>query len=109
MELGFQASATLQQGAIVAEESGAGGPPLSTVGSASWCLNITPVSGWGNDRGSQQATAGWLSTLAVFEPHWQVRGEVPANGVYRGLIVRDTHAAVWRALSCAVEFEGRCR
>ena len=78
VEHGFQASSTLQQGKLVASESGASGPPMSTVPSASWALNITPKVGWGaagaGGVGGQKATAGWLSALAVFEPHWQVRG-----------------------------------
>jgi tocopherol cyclase len=41
---------------------------MSTVDSASWSLSIAPVYGWG----SQRATAGWLSVLSLFEPHWQV-------------------------------------
>jgi tocopherol cyclase len=111
VEHGFQASATLQQGSIVANETGAAGQPFSTVPNCSWCMDLQPLVGWGpapglgNGRtngssfassssgsltsgssrvavgsssssrrgGSQKATAGWLSALAVFEPHWQVR------------------------------------
>ncbi|GFR52594.1 hypothetical protein Agub_g15190, partial [Astrephomene gubernaculifera] len=70
---GFQASQRLQQGRMVAREEGAAGPPMSTVSSASWCLSITPRAGWGSPSARhQQATAGWLSALPVFEPHWQV-------------------------------------
>jgi tocopherol cyclase len=43
-------------------------------------LQIKPLSGWGDDedgneirsRSQQHATAGWLSSYSVFEPHWQV-------------------------------------
>ncbi|KXZ53182.1 hypothetical protein GPECTOR_7g1074 [Gonium pectorale] len=70
---GFQATDTIQTGRMIAAEAGAAGPPLSTVPSASWSLTITPKAGWGATSGpSQQATAGWLSVLPVFEPHWQV-------------------------------------
>ncbi|KAL6747380.1 tocopherol cyclase-domain-containing protein [Haematococcus lacustris] len=70
---GFQASSTLQQGAIVACEEGTPGAPLSSVASASWSLTITPLYGWGDAAApTQRATAGWLSVLSVFEPHWQV-------------------------------------
>ena len=34
---------------------------------------IVPLTGWGGvEGGPQKATAGWLSVLSVFEPHWQV-------------------------------------
>jgi hypothetical protein len=49
------------------------GRPMSTVDSASWCFNIEPKAGWGSPTSSSQlATAGWLSMVPVFEPHWQV-------------------------------------
>jgi tocopherol cyclase len=44
-------------------------------------LKIRPLSGWGDDedgddvntsRSQQKATAGWLASYSVFEPHWQV-------------------------------------
>ncbi|GBF94640.1 tocopherol cyclase [Raphidocelis subcapitata] len=79
VEAGFQASATWQQGSIVAMESGAAGAPMSTVPSCSWAFRVTPHYGWGDagpgaGGGARpgRATAGWLSALAVFEPHWQV-------------------------------------
>ncbi|KAI8472481.1 MAG: tocopherol cyclase-domain-containing protein [Monoraphidium minutum] len=78
VECGFQASATWQQGSIVAAESGAAGAPMSTVQNCSWQLRMNPVTGWGEPggggggAGSGKATAGWLSVLSVFEPHWQV-------------------------------------
>ncbi|KAF6251155.1 tocopherol cyclase-domain-containing protein [Scenedesmus sp. NREL 46B-D3] len=80
VEQGFQASPTWHQGSIVAAETGTPGPPLSTVAECSWALTMTPRVGWGDAPGSADsrqaaaaaATAGWLSMLAVFEPHWQV-------------------------------------
>jgi len=81
VELGFQASDTWQQGSIVAAESGAAGAPMSTVQSCSWAFRVSPTVGWGSAAGaggggggtqSGKATAGWLSVLSVFEPHWQV-------------------------------------
>lgn len=78
MESGFQASATWQQGSIVAAESGAAGAPMSTVQSCSWAFSINPIVGYGDaatagsSMKSGKATAGWLSMLQVFEPHWQV-------------------------------------
>jgi hypothetical protein len=142
VEHGFQASAEWQQGRIVAAETGAAGPPMSTVQSCSWALRIKvrgrrphgaghdekvgrwgnaqalpgiggcclevhshcthtptprrqltsslspllapgimlsvlprpqPLIGWGAEGGDQKPTAGWLSVLSVFEPHWQAR------------------------------------
>jgi hypothetical protein len=44
---------------------------------------MKPQVGWGDSPTaaarpeggtSQKATAGWLSMLSVFEPHWQVHG-----------------------------------
>lgn len=69
---GFQASYTQQSGSIVSNETGAAGAPMSTVPSCTWDFKIQPISGWGPEGGSQKATAGWLSVLSVFEPHWQV-------------------------------------
>jgi hypothetical protein len=51
------------------------GRPLSTVDNCSWSLTLQPIYGWGDTSArSQKATAGWLSVLSVFEPHWQVIG-----------------------------------
>eukprot|EP00878_Enallax_costatus_P029304 GHUV01031756.1.p1 GENE.GHUV01031756.1~~GHUV01031756.1.p1 ORF type:complete len:461 (+),score=103.09 GHUV01031756.1:601-1983(+) len=79
VEQGFQASPTWHQGSIIASETGTPGPPLSTVSNCSWALSMTPKVGWGDapaaaagNGSSQKATAGWLSMLSVFEPHWQV-------------------------------------
>ena len=60
---------------MVSAEVGTAGAPMSTVPNASWALSIKPVSGWGRADGNatQRATAGWLSVLPIFEPHWQVR------------------------------------
>ncbi len=43
--------------------------PSGTV-QAEWNYEITPVASWGSQ--TQQATAGWLSYLPVFDPGWQV-------------------------------------
>jgi hypothetical protein len=61
----------------VADDGGAPGNLLSTVLSAKWAFSIKPVDGWGPRNGKQQATAGWLSALPVFEPHWQARQNMP--------------------------------
>lgn len=70
---GFQASATWHQGRIVRQEAGAAGALTSTVPHCSWAFSVHPSSGWGASAGGRQrATAGWLASLPVFEPHWQV-------------------------------------
>lgn len=78
---GFQARPTWHQGNVVAAERGAAGPVMSTVPSCSWSFSVAPKVGWGDSPTaaarpeggtSQKATAGWLSMLSVFEPHWQV-------------------------------------
>ncbi|CAI7846913.1 unnamed protein product [Closterium sp. NIES-54] len=37
-----------------------------------WRYEVTPIDGWGPRGGTQLSTAGWLSALPAFEPHWQV-------------------------------------
>jgi tocopherol cyclase len=69
---GFQASATFHQGKIVAREEGAAGDLRSTVPTCRWEFSIQPRYGWGAADRKQQSTAGWLSALPIFEPHWQV-------------------------------------
>ena len=59
-------------GHIIAEGAGASGDLPSTVQSADWAFCIDPQDGWGPRSGKQAATAGWLASLPVFEPHWQV-------------------------------------
>jgi tocopherol cyclase len=78
---GFQASATLHQGSITAQEAGAPGQPLSTVDNCSWDFTVQPMYGWGGQNTRQKPTAGWLSVLSVFEPHWQV---LMAHGLASG-------------------------
>ncbi|CAL5225421.1 g8236 [Coccomyxa viridis] len=80
---GFQASSTWHQGHIIAEGAGASGDLPSTVQSADWAFRIDPQDGWGPRSGKQAATAGWLASLPVFEPHWQV---LMAKGTATGSI-----------------------
>ncbi|EIE26754.1 tocopherol cyclase [Coccomyxa subellipsoidea C-169] len=72
VDQGYQASQTWHQGSLVADEAGARGDLRSTVPSAQWAFSVTPIDGWGPRAGKQQATAGWLAALPVFEPHWQI-------------------------------------
>lgn len=60
---GYQATATLNQGAI-ADPGGRG--------TCRWCYQIEPVYGWGSPTRPQRSTGGWLSFLPLFEPGWQV-------------------------------------
>lgn len=71
---GYQATATLNQGYIK--------DPANN-DDCRWCYEIQPVYGWGNPQDSQQATAGWLSYLPIFEPGWQI---LMAHGLATGWI-----------------------
>ena len=70
---GYQATATLNQG-VLREPSGK---------TARWEYQIQPVYGWGGVDRSQQSTAGWLSSLQIFEPGWQI---LMAHGLATGWI-----------------------
>lgn len=66
---GFQMSSTRHQGRLAD-------------GSAEWCFDVTPQLGWGGREGAKQwSTAGWLASLPVFEPHYQI---IMAHGVATG-------------------------
>jgi tocopherol cyclase len=67
---GYQATATLHQGAL---------PELDCC----WCYHTVPVYGWGHPYQPQQATAGVLSFLPIFEPGWQI---LMAHGLATGWI-----------------------
>ena len=70
---GYQATATWHQGSLH-EPSGA---------SARWEYQIQPAYGWGDANRLQQSTAGWLSSLQIFEPGWQI---LMAHGLATGWI-----------------------
>lgn len=70
---GYQATATWHQG-VLREPSGR---------SARWAYRIQPLYGWGNAKHPQQSTAGWLSSLQIFEPGWQI---LMAHGLATGWI-----------------------
>jgi len=71
---GYQATDTWHQGTL--EEPGTGYK-------AHWQYSIKPVYGWGNTGDPQQSTAGWLSSLPIFEPGWQI---LMAHGLATGWI-----------------------
>jgi tocopherol cyclase len=67
---GYQATATLNQGSLPAQD-------------CRWCYYTVPVYGWGQPQQPQQATAGLLSYLSIFEPGWQI---LMAHGLATGWI-----------------------
>jgi tocopherol cyclase len=67
---GYQVTTTLHQGALPAQN-------------CRWCYQIVPVYGWGQPHQLQQATAGLLSYLPIFEPGWQI---LMAHGLATGWI-----------------------
>jgi tocopherol cyclase len=71
---GYQVTATLHQGVL--------NIPGQTK-PCRWCYRTVPVYGWGNSPGFQQSTAGWLSSLPIFEPGWQI---LMAQGLSTGWI-----------------------
>jgi tocopherol cyclase len=71
---GYQATATLNQGIIRDPATG---------NYCRWQYEIKPVYGWGNQGSLQQSTAGWMSSLQIFEPGWQI---LMAHGLATGWI-----------------------
>lgn len=71
---GYQATATLNQGII--QDPGTGNY-------CRWQYQIEPIYYWGNQNSIQQSTAGWLSSLQIFEPGWQI---LMAHGLASGWI-----------------------
>ncbi|MEC4892914.1 MAG: tocopherol cyclase family protein [Oscillatoria sp. PMC 1051.18] len=71
---GYQATAKFHQGFI---------HDPSSDRYCRWYYEIEPVYGWGDPKLPQQATAGWLSFLPIFEPGWQI---LLAHGLATGWI-----------------------
>ncbi len=69
---GYKVTASLNQGCIYA-------PRHQQY--CRWEYQVQPLYGWGNPRLTQQATAGWLSYLPVFDPGWQI---LMAHGLATG-------------------------
>jgi tocopherol cyclase len=67
---GYQVTATLHQGSLPEHN-------------CRWCYQTVPVYGWGQPQQLQQATAGALSYLPIFEPGWQI---LMAHGLATGWI-----------------------
>jgi tocopherol cyclase len=67
---GYQVTNTLHQGSLPEHD-------------CRWCYHIIPVYGWGQPQQPQQATAGLLSYLPIFEPGWQI---LMAHGLATGWI-----------------------
>lgn len=71
---GYQATASLNQGEIYDPGTG---------NYCRWLYDIQPIYYWGNKNSLQQSTAGWLSSLQIFEPGWQI---LMAHGLASGKI-----------------------
>ena len=76
VQSGFQMLPTRLQGIVANGHDGSTnvsqGTP-SPYSPTTFDLNISPISGWGDDQDHRQkSTAGWLASHSVFEPHWQV-------------------------------------
>ncbi len=71
---GYQATANLNQGKIY--------DPIRNE-YCRWEYHLKPVYGWGNPQQPQQSSAGWLSSLPIFEPGWQI---TMAHGLATGWI-----------------------
>ena len=84
---GFQVLPNSLQGKLVGHDGTMGGvlEGQGVPGTCDFDLTIDPVAGWGNygngnedvvpgpdQRRRQLSTAGWLASLPVFEPHWQI-------------------------------------
>jgi tocopherol cyclase len=67
---GYQVTNTLHQGALPEHD-------------CRWCYHTIPIYGWGQPQQPQQATAGLLSYLPIFEPGWQI---LMAHGLATGWI-----------------------
>ena len=74
IQQGYQATATWNQGIIR--------DPASDR-YCLWQYEIKPLYGWGDRGKPQQSTAGWLSSLQIFEPGWQI---LMAHGLASGWI-----------------------
>ena len=70
---GYQATATWHQGRLK--------DPIGNF--AEWQYSTQPIYGWGNPNESQRSTAGFLSSLQIFEPGWQI---LMAHGLSTGWI-----------------------
>ncbi|NHC36671.1 tocopherol cyclase family protein [Scytonema millei] len=74
IQQGYQATATWNQGIILDPGNN---------GVCRWQYEIQPIYGWGDRGRIQQSTAGWLSSLQIFEPGWQI---LMAHGLATGWI-----------------------
>ncbi|MBE9113704.1 tocopherol cyclase family protein [Nodosilinea sp. LEGE 07298] len=70
---GYQVTATLHQGYL--------NDPVA--GAVAWHYHTEPVYGWASTGQPQQSTAGFLSSLPIFEPGWQI---LMAHGYSTGWI-----------------------
>ena len=71
---GFQILPDRFLGKIHGHDGSMGGvlPGQGVPGTCSFDFSVKPICGWGDTKGPQKRTGGWLSRFAIFEPHWQV-------------------------------------
>jgi len=69
---GFQSNSTWNQGHIRAVGVVPPGEINNTVSECKWAFSTRPTQGYGSEEEKQRSTAGWLSALPIFEPHWQI-------------------------------------
>ena len=81
----FDSTPTAHRGALTDDGSTADLVGFGSIALACrWEYEVELVSGWGGD--APRATAGWLASLPVFEPHWQV---MVSHGLARGWVEWD--------------------
>lgn len=73
IEEGYHATTTWHSGKLI-EPNG---------NYAEWEYSTQPIYYWGDRNQPQQSTAGWLSSLQIFEPGWQI---LMAHGLSTGWI-----------------------
>jgi len=71
---GYQVTATQHQGKLLDPRTGH---------LTHWHFSLQPHYGWGTPGKRQHSTAGWLSSLPIFEPGWQI---LMAHGLATGWI-----------------------
>ena len=83
------------------DESSVKGDLPSTETTARWAYSTRFEYGWGDTGRPQQATAGWLAALPVFEPHWQAGPHRATVLTCAGLnATQDQSSAACSAVGC---------
>ncbi len=72
-----------------------------------WQFTIQPQNGWGDQRRSSRATAGWRSFLPLFDPGWQVllaKGSATGFIEWQGDRLEFNHALVYAEKNWGTSF-----